>query len=943
MGFSRTILRAGLLAAVAVPLVGLVGAAWGHCEATELDRLIASDASGNKQFGAAICVDGHVAAVGAPAGGIGATDPGAAYVLRFDGDSWVEEAKLTADDGVGNDQGGISVSISGTVAVMGAYLDDDNGTDSGSAYVFRYDAGTESWSQEAKLTASDGAAGDQFGWAVAVSAEVVVVGARSKDGSAGAAYVYRYDAIGQNWDEEATLQASDAATGDFFGFSVALDGMVALIGSEHDDDGGTDSGSAYVFQYDPVGETWSEAAKLTASDAAEGDQLGRSVALDGNVAVAGAWREDGVAEDTGAAYVFRYDTDTETWGEEAKLTALDAAEGDRFGRAVDVSADYITVGAYASDGAGTSSGSAYVFHFDAGAESWNEEAKLTASDAAGYDSFGYAVAVSGRQTLIGSRYDHHSGYADAGSVYVYRGLSDCNHNDSLDTCDVADGTSDDVNTNGTPDECEPCLAQELVELAPAEPVETDEFGISVSVSDDVALVGAYRDDEGEPNAGAAYVYRFDGDVWGWEAKLTAPDPGSGDAFGMSVAVGGGVAVVGAYLDDDVANNAGSAYVFRYNPGGQVWDFEAKLTASDGEASDAFGEMVDLGEGLIVVGARGDDDADPGNSFCNSGAIYVFRYNEGTESWDQEAKLIAADIGCADQFGSAVSVSGDVIVASAPFQLGLSGSAYVFRYVEPNWVEEQKLLPYDGLNYNSVFGRAVDVAGTLALIGRWKDDDGADNTGSVYPFQYNPNTETWDQQEKLTPVDRQDDDGFGRSVAISDDQAIIGAWKSDASGENSGAAYVYGFDGQYWNEEVKLTASDGAQEDRFGFGVAIDGGVALAGASHHDTGGYNWAGAAYVFGGLTDCNYNGELDICDIAAGTSQDVDTNGVPDECELPGDCNEDLVVDLADFAVFGSCHLGPQAGLLPGCECVDLDEDGDIDLADFDLFQEGFTGSGS
>ena len=160
-------------------------------------------------------------------------------MYRYDGSTWVEQAKLTASDAAANDLFGHSVSVSGDLAVIGA-------VGPGSAYVYRYDGG--SWVQQAKLTASDAAAGGRLGWSVSVSGDLAVIGASDDDDAgsgSGSAYVYRYD--GSTWVEQAKLAASDAAEGNWFGVSVSVSGDWAVIGAYQDDDAGSSSGSAYVF------------------------------------------------------------------------------------------------------------------------------------------------------------------------------------------------------------------------------------------------------------------------------------------------------------------------------------------------------------------------------------------------------------------------------------------------------------------------------------------------------------------------------------------------------------------------------------------------------------------------------------------------------------------------------------------------------------------------
>ena len=229
-------------------------------------------------------------------------------------------AKLTASDAAAEDFFGTYVAVDGNTAVVGAVGDDNPGNFVGSAYVF-VRAGT-TWREEAKLTASDGGSGDWFGRSLDVVGDTAVVSAYFDDdagSSSGSAYVFTRS--GTMWTEEAKLTASDAARGDLFGVSVSVDGDTSVVGANEDDDAGGSSGSAYVFTR--AGTTWTEEAKLTASDAAGGDNFGISVAIDGNTIVVGAYSDINAGIRGGSVYVF---TRTgATWTEQAKLTATDAA------------------------------------------------------------------------------------------------------------------------------------------------------------------------------------------------------------------------------------------------------------------------------------------------------------------------------------------------------------------------------------------------------------------------------------------------------------------------------------------------------------------------------------------------------------------------------------------------------------------------------------------
>ena len=277
-------------------------------------------------------------------------------MFDFNGTSWAETAKLTPADGAANDQFGFSVSLSGDRALVGAYRDDDNGADSGSSYVFDFD-GT-SWAETAKLTPADGAANDRFGWSVSLSGDRALVGAYVDDdngNNSGSAYVFDFD--GTSWAETVKLTPADGAALDQFGYSVSLSGGRTLVGAHLDDDNGSDSGSAYVFDFD--GTSWAETAKLTPADGAMSDQFGLAVSLSGDRALVGASDDDDNGADSGSAYVF--DFNGTSWAETIKLTPADGAASDLFGGSVSLSADRALVGALFDDDHGSNSGSAYVF------------------------------------------------------------------------------------------------------------------------------------------------------------------------------------------------------------------------------------------------------------------------------------------------------------------------------------------------------------------------------------------------------------------------------------------------------------------------------------------------------------------------------------------------------------------------------------------------------
>jgi hypothetical protein len=352
-------------------------------------ELAAPDGATSDAFGWTVALSGSTAVLGAP----GKLPTGAAYVFVRSGSIWSQQAELTASDGTQFDAFGGSVAISGSTAVVGA---PDRNSFTGAAYVFVRSGSV--WSQQAELTASDGASIDYFGVSVGISGSTVVVGAEGKNSFTGAAYMFVRS--GTVWSQQAELTASDGAQQDSLGHSVAISGSTAVVGAYAKNHS---TGAAYVFLRS--GSVWSQQAKLTASDGARGDYFGWSVAVSGSTAVAGAFARNA---DIGAAYVFL--RSGSVWSQQAELTASDGAQDDAFGFSVAIAGSAAVVGLSPSN---SNPGAAYVFLRSGTA--WSQKGKLTAFDGGSNDAFGHAVAIS-RSTMLVGAYGHDS---STGAAYVF--------------------------------------------------------------------------------------------------------------------------------------------------------------------------------------------------------------------------------------------------------------------------------------------------------------------------------------------------------------------------------------------------------------------------------------------------------------------------------------------------------------------------------------------
>jgi hypothetical protein len=362
------------------------------CDPIEVDTL-----SGVSLSGSATAISDDTVVVGAPFYAVdGVSLVGAAYVFVRSGSAWEQQAILTASDGTYADKFGSAVAISGDTILVAAPWDGNAVTGTrGSVYVFVRSG--SAWTEQAKLEASDGSGFDNFGYDVAITGDTAIIGSPHdvRPGLVYAGSVYVFVGAGSTWSEEVKLTASDAADADVFGSAVAISGNTIVIGSPQDDnDGGINAGSVYVFT--GANSTWIEEVKLTASDAAEDAIFGKSVSINGDTLLAGAWAADseGIAN-AGAAYV--YTRSDLAWSEQAILKASDASSNDGFGTAVSIFGDIAFVSAiYADINAMTDAGSSY--YFQRSGSTWIQVAKLSGVE----HGFGSSMCIAGDTLILGS-------------------------------------------------------------------------------------------------------------------------------------------------------------------------------------------------------------------------------------------------------------------------------------------------------------------------------------------------------------------------------------------------------------------------------------------------------------------------------------------------------------------------------------------------------------
>ena len=369
----------------------------------ETAKLFPPDANAGDSFGASVAIDGNIAVVGAYLNDSNGSDCGEVYVYERSGSQWTERQKLVALDGSPGDQFGRSVAIEGNSIVVGSYYGDSNEPNTGSTYVFSRLGGA--WTQQQKLIAPDAAPIDRFGCSVSIDNNTIVIGAYGDDDYTGSAYVFVR--TGSNWIFQQKLNAPDANTHDYFGYSVAIDNNTIIIGapSWH-----TPIGSAYFYQRQ--GTTWLEQSVLRG----DAGHFGFSVALDGNWAVIGAHEDDtNIVSGAGTAYVFA-NTDA-GWVEQQKLfDANSPAYGEDFGWSVAIKNDTILAGCVNDSINGEKAGA--VFEFVRTGSTWVQSDRFTAGDANANDEFGKSVALAGPHIVIGAPYNFNDGNS-TGSTYLF--------------------------------------------------------------------------------------------------------------------------------------------------------------------------------------------------------------------------------------------------------------------------------------------------------------------------------------------------------------------------------------------------------------------------------------------------------------------------------------------------------------------------------------------
>lgn len=854
-------------------------------------------------LGSSASMDGEWAVVGAPADYQENLRTGAAYVYRSVDGQWQPFTKLVAAGGAAFDGFGTAVAIDGETIVVGAPGDDQIAPESGASYVYRLQA--DSWILEEKITASVAPNDLQFGAAVDIEDDTIVVGAAHGYSwsivTPKSAYVF--ERSGTDWTQTATLRGtSHPGTDKGYGASVAIADGLIVVGAKEEYvvinweqvDYRYDAGAAYVYRRNA--EEWSMAARLTAPAPTNSERFGSAVATDGASIVIGAPGCDlGVdLSFAGAAYV--YSLHEAGWEVDSQLTAgEDAARGGYFGVAVAIDGDRLLVGgSYQSGRAGT----AYLFQ-QSSVGQWAELNELSTLEGQIGSGFGSSVAMDGQNILVGERnYLQHGvqigavhpfvisdasseisllgmshprsdtvridyavqGNAPDVTLRVYRSadeafdfsdLSYFVHNATLEATSgfgahsfvptaydparpfliaVANSSLNEGRTNDN--------RATMRQIAPVYAIETFPaitsgksfenyqayFGESMSFDGDLGVIGAVGDDLAiGTRSGAAYIAEKIEDAWHRTAVLLPHDPNYGDRFGLSSDIEGRTVVVGAPGNDERSQEAGAVYVFQYVNG--AWREQAKLMATDGQASYLLGSLVAIDGDVIYATAR--SNLNYNSNFESAGLVFAFQRNG--DGWIQIARLqepgVVNEYGGFGSFGVSIDADGGRLVVGANRNKDALGAAYVYAH-QGNALQLSQTLTtmeiFEPQQYATIraFGSILDLTdGRLAI--------GARQGFNPYAFVYNLANGQFELEVELTDPAGGSEQNYYSSIAIEGDFIALGDYLDDDQGRDLGAIYLFQrMSPGTWVEHPKIYSFSAEAYSHFGFLIDLDQGDLL---------------------------------------------------------------------------------------------------------------------
>lgn len=737
--------------------------------------------------------------------------------------------KLYSGNGTKGDRFGWSVDIFEDYAIVGVPFSDELGISSGSAYIYHRNSGE--WELQNLIIPDDAVEYSCFGMSVCINNNYAVIGCwNNLEGSLNSVYIYKNN--NGHWIQEKKLTVSDNPdyTGEF-GISVDISGDYIIVGASTKKHNDIFVGAAYIYHNNNG--NWEEQSKLIAEDGEQYDYFGYSVSISDEYAIIGAYGDDDNGDYSGSAYIFY--NNAGIWEQYSKLTPSDPGINDRYGSSVSIYQGYAVIGSPNDDDNGSNSGSAYIIKNESG--NWVEYQKILASEGNAPDYFGNSVCISGNNIIIGSL-DNELGY-NAGSAYIF-------NNNGGNWIEKNRIFAEDGNAN-------------------------DLFSYSVSISGTTAIVGAIGDEKNgifqADYTGSSYIFETLNNNWEQDTVFRAPFKYDAVQYGQSVSILDDIAIVGsrasiytgiAYFykriqgewikqfettstygasfsestslsgEYALVSNRGKEEAILFRKVNDNWQFYQKLEAEDHYIYAEFGNSVSISGDYAIIGAYRDKEFGIG-----SGSAYIFYNNNG--NWEKSQKILAFDGEEYDYFGKSVLIEGDWAFISASKD---DGTVYVYKNNSGIWEFETKLIPSDGFQ-GQFYSYSMAIYGDFFIIGTYEKD----GKGAAYIFKNNNGI--WEEYAKLQPEDLSPGDYFGRSVSISEDHIIIGSIRDDENNSNSGSSYLYDNNDGTWVEKAKFTPKNGHEDDNFGLGTSVSGNNLAIGMTMEDYNSEN-SGSVYMY-------------------------------------------------------------------------------------------------
>lgn len=669
------------------------------------------------------------------------------------------------------DSFGFSLSVDQSRILIGAPFDDAGDQEHvGEGMVYARDPETGQWVFEDRLSASQPLEQMRFGWQVSLLGDVAVLGAPHgvlADGAPRAGTVHAFDYNGSKWIDRGPLAASDSVPENRFGNALDLGEGILIVGAPDQNALQPEAGAVYVFEFDGI--TWSETAKLVATDGGFGDNFGESVALDGDRIAIGASRADTAVSNSGAVYIF--ERSGASWFEVDRVVAPDGASGDRFGEAVALREGLLLVGAPGVSDAGDFSGSAYLYSL--AAQNWEFTQELVVPSPVEYGEFGDQVHLSGNHLIVGAPGYYEAGGVRAGAVFEFE----------------FDGSV------WTP----------AGQISLLEPQAFAAFGIAIDTSPDQLYVGASGFDIDDVTGAVIELSNVDG-VRQETSRILATDTFAEDRFGHKMIIDAGRLIVGVIAD----LGATLAEVYHFDDG--QWVASGALESETDHAERFFGGALALEGQHAAAGAPSPEGIGGGVD-----AFVQFYEFDGT-SWMTTDRVEPSDAQPDSDFGYSISISDNRALIGAPRLIFSSlpgyGNSFIFQWTGAEWIETHKLEP-NIVNFENYFGTSVSLDGDRALIA-------APGDGSVFVFEFDG--ANWNQTSELLPPEPSTP--FGRSVFLQGNRAYVAGYSNGGPAFPSGAIHIYEVVAGSWVYSGSFGPPQPYDELRFASSFRIEGNMAI---------------------------------------------------------------------------------------------------------------------